>query len=406
MVIRFKLPTMGTILLVLLVGLFSAGTASADGIAHIHPHPRMLSLVQQQPLVLEYHNGALLKGNYSLTLLWYGSFSPAQRAIIVDFFNSLSTPIPTAGKKVPPTVASWWRTTESYKSGATAISVGRQVLMDRYPLGKTLTPRNIRLLATPGRHKNIITVVLTAADVSVEGFCMSSCGSHGSARLPWSKTRGARFPYIWVGNSATQCPGQCAWPFHRPIYGPQSPPLVAPNRDVGIDGMVINLATLVAGTVTNPYDQGFFQGPKEAPLEAVSACTGMFGSGAFPGYPGNVLTDPVTKASYNAVGIRLRKYLLPAMWNPKTSQCATLGGAHLLIRGELCEASWPRLESETDQALKRKGQHTLKRDAKDGSVPRPKTARTREYGKGEGVRGIGRWAPSPSMAVEPVGHLT
>ncbi|KAJ4974518.1 hypothetical protein NE237_007692 [Protea cynaroides] len=28
------------------------------------------------------------------------------------------------------------------------------------------------------------------------------------------------FAYIWVGKSETQCPGQCAWPFHQPIDGP------------------------------------------------------------------------------------------------------------------------------------------------------------------------------------------
>ncbi|KAJ6709515.1 PROTEIN EXORDIUM-LIKE 5 [Salix koriyanagi] len=84
--------------------------------------------------------------------------------------------------------------------------------------------------------------------------------------------KNTKFAYIWAGNSETQCPGQCAWPFHQPIYGPQSPPLVAPNNDVGLDGMIINLASLLAGTATNPYGNGYFQGPKEAPLEAASAC--------------------------------------------------------------------------------------------------------------------------------------
>uniref|UniRef100_A0A7N2RFJ6 Uncharacterized protein n=1 Tax=Quercus lobata TaxID=97700 RepID=A0A7N2RFJ6_QUELO len=64
------------------------------------------------------------------------------------------------------------------------------------------------------------------------------------------------------------------WPFHQPIYGPQSPPLVAPNNNVGLDGMVINLASLLAGTTTNPFGNGYFQGPKDAPLEAASACPG------------------------------------------------------------------------------------------------------------------------------------
>ncbi|KAK6916140.1 Protein EXORDIUM-like [Dillenia turbinata] len=147
---------------------------------------------------------------------------------------------------------------------------------------------------------------------------MSRCGTHGSGQ---PKTRSA---YIWVGNSELQCPGYCAWPFHQPLYGPQTPPLVPPNGDVGVDGVIINLATLLAGTVTNPFKNGYFQGPADAPLEAVSACTGVFGTGSYPGYPGRVLTDETTGASYNAHGVHGRRYLVPAMWDPQTSACFTL----------------------------------------------------------------------------------
>lgn len=165
----------------------------------------------------------------------------------------------------------------------------------------------------------MVNVVLTSADVAVDGFCTSRCGTHGSGRVKKS-----RFAYAWVGNSLSQCPGYCAWPFHQPVYGPQSPPLVSPTGDVGVDGMVINMATVLAGTVTNPFNNGYFQGPAEAPLEAVSACTGIFGKGAYPGYPGEVLVDKTTGASYNAVGVNGRKYLLPAMWDPQSSTCKTL----------------------------------------------------------------------------------
>lgn len=178
-------------------------------------------------------------------------------------------------------------------------------------------------LANKVNGLNSINVVLTAKDVAVDGFCMSRCGTHGSTRAIQGK-KVTRSAYVWVGNSETQCPGQCAWPFHQPIYGPQTPPLVSPNGDVGVDGMIINLATVLAGTVTNPFNNGFFQGPATAPLEAVSACTGIFGSGAYPGDPGRVLVEKTTGASYNANGVNGRKYLLPAMWDPQTSACKTL----------------------------------------------------------------------------------
>ncbi|KAK1440281.1 hypothetical protein QVD17_06106 [Tagetes erecta] len=275
------------------------------------------ALVTQQPLILKYHNGELLKGPVTINLVWYGKFTPTQRSIIVDFLQSLNT----VAKKTtppPPSVASWWKTTEKYHNGSSAVIIGKQILDENYSLGKFLKNYHIQYLAAKVANGKSINVVLTGKEVGVDGFCRSRCGTHGSTK---TKTRVA---YAWVGNSETQCPGQCAWPFHQPIYGPQGPPLVAPNADVGVDGMVINLATVLAGAVTNPFNQGFFQGPVSAPLEAVSACTGIFGSGAYPGYAGEVLVDKVTGASYNAHGLNGRKYLVPAMWDPKTSSCSTL----------------------------------------------------------------------------------
>lgn len=284
---------------------------------------KLAALVQEQPLILKYHNGLLLKGTFSVNLIWYGKFTPSQRAILVDFFHSLNS-----GEKSPslPSVSTWWKTTERYRGGRAShlsssnLVVGQQILDENCSLGKSLKKTQIIALAAKGGQRNAINIVLTAKDVVVDGFCMSSCGTHGSAR----GAGGGRFAYIWVGNSESQCPGQCAWPFHQPIYGPQSPALVAPNGDVGVDGMVINVATLMAGTVTNPFENGYFQGPATAPLEAVSACTGIFGKGAYPGFAGELLTDKTTGASYNANGLNGRKYLLPAMWDPKTSTCLTL----------------------------------------------------------------------------------
>lgn len=271
---------------------------------------------QQQRLLLNYHKGPLLKGNVTVNIIWYGKFSPTQRSIIVDFINSLRSDV-----KTKPSVSSWWKTTESYKGGPCNLLLGEQIIDAKYSLGKPLKINQIVALASKPRINNhAVNVVLTSADVAVEGFCMSRCGTHGSG-LDKNKNK---FAYAWVGNSVSQCPGQCAWPFHQPIYGPQTPPLVSPNGDVGVDGMIINLATVLAGTVTNPFKNGYFQGTADAPLEAVSACTGMFGKGAYPGYPGEVLVDKATGASYNGFGVNGRRYLLPAIWDPKTSTCKTL----------------------------------------------------------------------------------
>ncbi|KAK7321194.1 hypothetical protein VNO77_31575 [Canavalia gladiata] len=290
---------------------------------------RLNELVKDQTQLLHYHNGPLLSGKISINLIWYGHFNPSQKAIVSDFITSLS---PSPVHSTQPSVASWWKTTEKYyhlsknkkTSRPLSVSLGKQILDENYSLGKSLTSKQLLLLASKGDRRNAINVVLTSDDVAVEGFCMSRCGTHGSSSMGRVKGRNSKFAYVWVGNSEAQCPGQCAWPFHQPIYGPQGPPLIAPNDDVGVDGMVINLASLLAGTVTNPFGNGFFQGPAEAPLEAASACPGVYGKGAYPGYAGNLLVDSSTGASYNAYGANGRKYLLPALYDPFTSSCSTL----------------------------------------------------------------------------------
>ncbi|KAH7846522.1 hypothetical protein Vadar_014942 [Vaccinium darrowii] len=269
---------------------------------------KLATLYQHQPLVLNYHNGPLLKGTVTVNLIWYGNFSPIQTSIIADFVQAMNS----GNVPPPPSVASWWQTTENYKGESSNIVLGAQILDENCSLGKSLTTSQIVNLASKAPAKDSINVVLTAADVLVDGFCTSNCGTHGSG-LTNPKDAQSKFAYAWVGNSVSQCPGQCAWPFHQPIYGPQTQPLEAPNGDVGVDGMVINLATVLPGTVTDPFDSGYFQGPAIAPLEAVTACPGIFGSGAYLGYTGFVLTDKATSSSYNAQGVKGRKYLLPAM---------------------------------------------------------------------------------------------
>lgn len=282
-------------------------------------NPRKLVLFQPEPTILKYHNGELLKGNITVNLIWYGYFKPSQHAIIVDFIKSLSP----AGIRPPPSVESWWSTTEKYMHGTPCtITLGKQILSN-YSLGKSLTHSQLQALTAKHGSVNTINVVLTASDVEVEDFCMNRCGSHGWTRGKLTNAN-SKYAYAWVGNPVSQCPGQCAWPFYKPLVGPQTAPLLPPNGDVGIDGMVISLATVLGGSVTNPFDKGYFQGPATAPLEAVSACTGMFGSGCYSGYPGRVLVDKITGGSYNAQGRNARKYLIPAMWDPNTSKCETL----------------------------------------------------------------------------------
>ncbi|KAF6152072.1 hypothetical protein GIB67_031394 [Kingdonia uniflora] len=295
----------------------------------IHPTSgttrKLSALVKEQPLTLKYHNGLFfLKGNLTVNLIWYGKFTPIQRSILIDFLQSLNSHRVTT----PPSVASWWKMTEKYKGVVSSnVVLGKQILDENYSLGRLLKDSNIVGLASsktflsPRDAGHSINVVFTAKDVGVDRFCMSRCGTHGSSGSGTS----SKFAYVWVGNAETQCPGQCAWPFHQPIYGPQTAPLVSPNGDVGVDGMVINLATVLAGTVTNPFKNGYYQGSADAPLEAVSACTGVFGKGAYPGYPGEICLLPVQSHPIYSIpkprifGLQQQSLQRPDFANIKTS---------------------------------------------------------------------------------------
>ncbi|KAJ7283014.1 hypothetical protein O6H91_07G078800 [Diphasiastrum complanatum] len=296
-------------------------------------HSRKLSaLVPEPPLVLPYHKGPLLSGDGVLNvhLLWYGRFSASQRSTILDFLSSFQS---KEGQQ--PSVSSWWKTTSGYKDSTgspvfTLVQAGEQLTDARYSLGKnlkrsdlqTLTLKSISSASFPLDLKALY-LVLTADDVYVDGFCVNACASHTYAHSTTPMNRAQNLPVAWVGNSISKCAGKCAWPFANPkaFGGPDTPALVAPNGDAGIDGMIINIATVLAGAATNPFGTGYYQGPADAPLEAATACTGIFGKGAYPGYAGELLVEKSTGASFNVHGINNRAFLLPALWNPATLAC-------------------------------------------------------------------------------------
>ncbi|XP_030948079.1 protein EXORDIUM-like 2 [Quercus lobata] len=282
---------------------------------------------------IKYHGGPLLTkpNSINIYLIWYGAFSRNDRSSITDFFASFN---PSKGL-VPhqePTVATWWKTIQTYKdkSGNSVSSTVKLVkqIGDIYSLGKNIKRAQI---ANYVKHKietkvlpfdsNGIYLVLTSRDVIVERFCMGSCGFHDNIVVYTERTR---LVYAHIGNPLVQCPGLCAWPYSLPAYGPPGQQaLVAPNG-VGADGMVMNIATIIAGATTNPFKNGYFQGDPLAPLEAVTACPGIFGEGAYSGYPGNLMVDKISKASYNAYGANGRKFLLPAIWELTSSKCKVI----------------------------------------------------------------------------------
>ncbi|EFJ32021.1 hypothetical protein SELMODRAFT_408423 [Selaginella moellendorffii] len=296
--------------------------AASRGIAN---RRHLSALVKDPPLVLDYHNGELLSGAGSLNVyaIWYGDFQDSHKSAIADFFASFQDPATT--------VSSWWKITSGYKdaSGASifpSLRYAGHTDDAAASLGRSLKPADLESLLSKSLESaafptdpKALYLVLTAAGIDVEGFCVQSCASHRVLKAASGKS----IAYAWIGDSSSRCPGKCAWPYANPkdFGGPDTKALVAPNG-VGVDGMVINIAAMVAGATSNPFGTGYFQGPSTAPLEAVTACPGIFGQGAYSGYPGQLLSDAGTGASYNARGSNARHFLLPALWNPSTLSCA------------------------------------------------------------------------------------
>jgi hypothetical protein len=288
---------------------------------------RRLRLVSQQ-FDLTYHNGPILTSPISVCIIWYGGFTNAQKNIILDFIRSLSPSAAQAKLVQQPSVASWWSVIGDYKDRKN-LGVSKTVTLggqcdNSYSLGKKLTTKQIESIVITslpklGTNSNPVYLVLTAADVQVDDFCVSSCGSHSTVMSAKKK-----LVYAWVGNPGTQCAGMCAWPFASPVYAgaPKFTALLPPNGDVGCDGMIITIASVLAGCATNPDNSGLYQGESGYPLEAATSCQGLFGAGSFAGSPGILLKDKKNR-SFNAYGINNREFLVPALWNPRTRLCKT-----------------------------------------------------------------------------------
>ncbi|XP_024381900.1 protein PHOSPHATE-INDUCED 1 [Physcomitrium patens] len=291
-------------------------------------------LVTGPAITVPYHNGPILAGKggvLKVHVIYYGAFTAAQKAIINDFLQSFSAPKASAGH---PTVAGWWAITKGFTDGS-KVPVAQTVLRGSvhedaaYSLGKSLMQSDVEKLVVSSLGKGValdpagVYVVLTSADVNVQGFCSSQCGTH-LYTFPSAATQTHVLPYAWIGNAEKLCAGHCAWPYAKPVKGagPDVPPLKPPSGDVGLDGMIINMASLLVGTATNPYATAYFQGDATDPLEAAGACGGIYGAGAYPGYAGQLLTNSKTGASFNVYGVNGREFLVPWVYNPVTKKCA------------------------------------------------------------------------------------
>ncbi|CAN6202050.1 unnamed protein product [Urochloa humidicola] len=89
---------------------------------------------------ISYHGGAVLRGEIPVSIVWYGQFKPAQKAIVIDFLLSL-TSIPA---NATPSASQWWRAIDraylsNNNNATTRVVLAGQVTDEQYSLGKSLT---------------------------------------------------------------------------------------------------------------------------------------------------------------------------------------------------------------------------------------------------------------------------
>ncbi|KAF5731091.1 EXORDIUM like 3 [Tripterygium wilfordii] len=277
---------------------------------------------------LRYHMGPVLTANITVHTIWYGTWQKSQKKIIREFINSIS-----ATDSMPPSVSDWWRTVRLY-TDQTGANISRTVRLgeeknDRfYSHGKSLTRLSIQSVIKsavtvkskplPVNPKSGLYLLLTSADVYVQDFCGQVCGFH---YFTFPSIVGYTLPYAWIGNSAKLCPEVCAYPFAVPEYVPGLKPLMSPNGDIGVDGMISVIGHEIAELATNPLVNAWYAGQDPvAPVEIADLCEGIYGTGGGGSYTGQMLNSH-DGATYNMNGIR-RKYLVQWVWNHLVNYCS------------------------------------------------------------------------------------
>ncbi|XP_058104615.1 protein EXORDIUM-like 3 [Magnolia sinica] len=277
---------------------------------------------------LRYHMGPVLTANITVHPLWYGTWLPSQKRIIRGFLRSISS-----AQTKTPSVSRWWSTVRLYtdQTGANithTVTLGAEKNDRFYSHGKTLTRLSIQSVLKsavtastrplPINPRGGLYLLLTSQDVHVQDFCGQVCGFH---YFTFPSILGYTLPYAWVGNSATQCPGSCAYPFSVPSYIPGLKPLKSPNGDIGVDGMISVIAHEIAELATNPLVNAWYAGQDPSfPTEIADLCEGIYGTGGGGSYTGQMLKGD-DGATYNMIGSG-RRFLVQWVWNPVLNYCS------------------------------------------------------------------------------------
>lgn len=236
---------------------------------------------------IAYHDGgAVLAGTSHVYFLWYGLWNDGnagQRSVLRDLVSTLGG-------------SAYWSAVTGYAAGgvapANALQYGGE-LYDDYSVGATLTRSDAVMAVTQAIASGQlpldtagIYVLVGAPDVSIAGFCSTTCAAHTESIVNDLEVR------IALLGHPSRCPSQCV---PAALAGTSGPSGIS-----GADALAFLLAATLANTVTDPALRSWFD---TRGGEMASRCawlpTATFTSGN--GAPANVT-------------LGTQDHLLPPLW--------------------------------------------------------------------------------------------
>ncbi|CAI5537043.1 unnamed protein product [Closterium sp. Naga37s-1] len=256
------------------------------------------------PDSISYKSGPVMSQPLEVYLIWHGTWPASQKTPVQKFVDSISDD--TLANK-PGSVKDWWNINRLYKAGATYVTptvsrsnteidiAAASSASGQKPLKKAelLALINFQILSgSLPRISSAVYVILTSAEVDVDGFGSDFCAFHDySGSIKW----------MWVGMPERYL-SRCA---HQAAAG-----LEYPNGDRVLDGLISNFAHVLSETVVNPNLNSWSD---EAGNENMDLCQDIWGT--------EYLTDDSPAVQYNAVGVDDYKFFLPTNLNPSTGFC-------------------------------------------------------------------------------------
>jgi len=230
------------------------------------------------------HGGPIMSGAVNIYLIWYGTWTTAQKNIL----QTLATNI---GK------SAYLNVEKTY--GVKGPVVFKAAVTDNYSQGKKLTDallpkivsNSITKLKLPADANGIYFINTDPTVTETGGFCTQYCGFHTNAKIS-----GKTLKYAFIGNPKS-CLAGCA-PCNLKA---------SPNGDLGVDAMASVFSHELVEAMSDPLGSAWYDGQG---YENADKCAYTYGS-----------TSLTSKGAYYNMNIGGLNYLIQQNWKA-TGNCA------------------------------------------------------------------------------------